>query len=76
MELKEFDKAEEAFDQYVKMSPGLANPYDSKGDFYMATAQYEKAYESYTKAFSIDSSFTVSEKKAMKAKSLLEKTEG
>ena len=73
MELEEYDEAEKAFDQYIKSAPHLANPYDSKGDFYMTTKQYEKAYDSYIKAFEIDSGFTVSEKKAKKAKQLQEK---
>ena len=73
MELEEYDKAEKAFDQYIKKAPGLANPYDSKGDFYMTTKQFDKAYDSYMKAFELDSSFTVSEKKAKKAKQLMEK---
>lgn len=74
LELEEYDKAEKAFDQYIKMAPDLANPYDSKGDFYMSTKQYDKAFDSYMKAFEIDSSFTVSEKKAKKAKKLMEKS--
>lgn len=73
MDLKEFDRAEEAFNQYIRLAPSLANPYDSKGDFYMTTEQFDKAYDSYIKAFEIDSGFVVSEKKAMKAKHLLEK---
>lgn len=73
MELENFDEAEKAFDQYIKEAPNLANPYDSKGDFYMTTKQYEKAYDSYMKAFEIDSAFIVSEKKAKKAKQLMEK---
>ena len=73
MHQEEFDKAEEALDNYIKMAPNIANPYDSKGDFYMNTEQYEKAFESYMKAFGIDSSFGVSEKKARKAKQLQEK---
>ena len=39
----------------------------------MTTKQYEKAYDSYMKAFEIDSAFIVSEKKAKKAKQLMEK---
>lgn len=73
MELENYEKAEKAFDQYIKKAPHLANPYDSKGDFYMRTKKYEKAWDSYMKAFEIDSSFTVSEKKAKKAKQLMEK---
>ncbi|TFG88511.1 MAG: tetratricopeptide repeat protein [Candidatus Atribacteria bacterium] len=67
LDLKEYDQAEEAFDTYIRMSPNIANPYDSKGDFYMATQQYELAFRSYSKAYEIDPSFSVSEKKALKA---------
>ena len=74
METENFKKAEEAFDTYIKLAPDIANPYDSKGDFFMSTEQYEKAYESYMKAYEIDSSFTVSLKKAMKAKELMERS--
>lgn len=75
MEMEEYDRAEKAFNDYIRLAPALANPYDSKGDFYMNTKQFDKAYESYLKAFKIDSSFVVSEKKAMKAKYLQEKSE-
>jgi len=71
MELEEYKRAEEAFDTYIKLAPDIANPYDSKGDFYMNTGQHEKAYESYMKAYEIDSGFTMSEKKARKAKDLM-----
>jgi Tfp pilus assembly protein PilF len=74
MDLDEFDRAEKTFDTYIKLEPSIANPYDSKGDYYMNTGQYQEAYESYMKAFEIDSDFKFSEKKARKAKYLLEKT--
>lgn len=74
MELEEYDRAEEAFDTYIRLSPNIANPYDSKGDYYMNTGQLEKAYDSYMKAFEIDSGFRVSVKKAKKARYLLEKS--
>ncbi len=47
MDLDQYDQAEEAFDTYIRMSPNTANPYDSKGDFYMATQQYDLAFKSY-----------------------------
>ncbi len=75
MDLEQLSKAEMAFNEYIKLAPRLANPYDSKGDYYMNTDQYEKAYESYMKAYKIDSTFVVSKKKAEKAKQLLEKSE-
>ena len=74
MELEEYEKAEKAFDTYIRLAPNIANPYDSKGDYYMNTGQYQKAYESYMKAFKIDSDFTVSEKKALKAKQMMDKS--
>jgi tetratricopeptide (TPR) repeat protein len=74
METGNFKKAEEAFNTYIKLAPDIANPYDSKGDFFMSTKQYEKAYDSYMKAYETDSSFTVSLKKAMKAKELMERS--
>jgi len=70
MDLGEFEKAIEAFDTYMRLAPGIANPFDSKGDYYMATGQYEKAYESYMEAYRIDSSFSISARKAKKAREL------
>jgi len=73
-ELEDYENAEEALDTYIRLAPDQANPYDSKGDYYMDTEQYEKAYESYMKAYEIDSTaFKVSKKKADKAKMLLSK---
>jgi len=73
MDLGEFEKARKAFDQYIELAPDQANPYDSKGDYFMEMKQYEEAYESYMKAYENDSSFTISKKKAEKAKQMLEK---
>jgi len=67
MELENYDEAEKAFDTYIALDSTSANPYDSKGDFYIRTKQYEEAYLSYMKAYETDSSFIVSEKKALKA---------
>jgi len=77
MELEQYEEAEEAFDAYIKISPNTANPFDSKGDFYMSTKQFELAYKSYMRAYEIDPTFVVSRKKAQKAKHLMEsKKEG
>jgi len=73
MDLEEWEKAEEALDNYIRLAPNQANPYDSKGDFYMNTEQFGKAFESYMKAYKIDSGFEVSKKKAIKAKQMMEK---
>jgi tetratricopeptide (TPR) repeat protein len=74
MDLEQYDKAEEALDAYITLAPGLANPYDSKGDFYMKTEQYLKAYDSYLKSYEIDPiNSETSKKKALKAKQMMEK---
>ena len=73
LDLNNFDQAEKAFDKYIELAPDQANPYDSKGDYFMEVKRYEEAYESYMRAYEIDSSFTISRKKAEKAKQLLEK---
>jgi Tfp pilus assembly protein PilF len=72
--LKESDKAEVAFDKYIELEPKNPNVYDSKGDYYMYIKKYDKAYESYMTAYSMDSSF--SHEKAELAKQLYEQTEG
>lgn len=75
MDLEDFEKAEEALDNYIRLAPDQGNPYDSKGDYFMATKQYDEAYDSYMKAFEMDSAFEVSKKKAKKARMLQEKTD-
>jgi len=74
MDQKQFVDAEKSFDTYIEKAPALANPYDSKGDYFMATKQYQEAYDSYMKAYQIDSGFEISKKKAEKAMQLLYKT--
>jgi tetratricopeptide (TPR) repeat protein len=71
---EQYDDAEKAFDTYIEKAPALANPYDSKGDYFMATKQYQEAYDSYMKAYGIDSGFEISKQKAEKAMQMLNKT--
>lgn len=70
MALDEMKKAREAFDKYIELAPDLPNPYDSKGDYFMAIKDYKNAYESYMKAMEINSTFTISRDKALKAKQM------
>jgi Tfp pilus assembly protein PilF len=73
-ELEDYENAEEALDNYIRLAPDQGNPYDSKGDFFMTTKQFEKAIDSYMKAYEIDpSTFEVSKKKAKKARMLQQK---
>jgi Tfp pilus assembly protein PilF len=72
--LKQYDKAEAAFDKYIELDPKNPNVYDSKGDYYMYVKKYDKAYDSYMKAYFMDPSF--GHDKAEIAKQLYERTEG
>lgn len=72
--LKQPDKAKEAFDKYIELDPNNPNAYDSKGDYYMYVKEYDRAYQSYMKANSMDSSF--SGDKAEAAKRLYEESTG
>jgi Tfp pilus assembly protein PilF len=72
--LKQYDKAESAFDKYIEADPRNPNVYDSKGDFYMLKREYKKAYEFYIKACSMDPEWD--NDKALRAKALYEQTEG
>ncbi len=70
MSLDRYDEAESAFNRYIELEPGLPNPYDSKGDYFMAVKDYFNAYESFMKAFRLDSTWSYG--KAMKAKAHLD----
>jgi tetratricopeptide (TPR) repeat protein len=70
MRLKENDKAEAAFNKYIELAPKNPNVYDSKGDFYMNIKDYDKAYETYMKAYAIDTAWGYN--KAQQAKKISE----
>jgi predicted Zn-dependent protease len=72
LSLNKYEEAKNAFDKYIELEPDNPNPYDSKGDFFMAVKDYEKAYESYMKASEIDSTWTLSHNKALKARAKLD----
>jgi len=73
MKLGKNEEAGNAFDKYIELAPNVPNPYDSKGDYFMSTKNYRKAYESYMKAHEIDSSWSY--KKAIYAKALADSLE-
>jgi len=73
MTLERFDEAEGAFKKYLELKPDIPNAYDSQGDYFMAIDEYGMAYESYMKAYEIDSLWSYS--KAMKAKELYDSLE-
>jgi tetratricopeptide (TPR) repeat protein len=70
MRLKQNDKAEAAFNKYIELAPHNPNVYDSKGDYYMNVKEYGKAYETYMKAYALDTAWGL--EKAKKAKQLSE----
>ncbi len=53
---EEFEKAEEAFNNYIKFAPNKANPYDSKADLLKQLGRYEEALMLKKKAFELDGS--------------------
>ncbi len=53
----ELDKAEKAFDNYIRCEPKRGNPYDSKADLLLQSKRYEEALKLKQKAYELDSSF-------------------
>jgi len=68
MQVNQNNEAEAAFNKYIELAPKNPNVYDSKGDFFMYTKEYGKAYETYMKAYALDSLWGY--QKAQKAKHL------
>lgn len=74
MDAEKMEDAEQAFNKYIELAPDQPNPYDSKGDYYMAKGDHQKAYEHFMKAYNIDAEFTISYEKAMGARSMFDTT--
>jgi tetratricopeptide (TPR) repeat protein len=68
MKIGKNDEASAAFDKYIELAPNNPNVYDSKGDYFMNIKEYNKAYDSFMKANSLDSAWGY--QKAQKAKQL------
>lgn len=66
MGLNRMEDAKKAFDKYIELAPGVANAYDSMGDYYFQMKDYKKAAEYYSKSVAkgLDMS-KIKEKKAM-----------
>jgi tetratricopeptide (TPR) repeat protein len=56
-QLENFDEAEEAFKNYIKIIPDNPNPYDSYAELLMKKGEFEKSIETYKKALKIDPHF-------------------
>lgn len=64
MKAGDMEKTENYFDAYLKAAPNHHNPYDSKGDYFMATENYSAAVEMFEKAAALSSNKEYHEKKA------------
>lgn len=53
----ELDKAEKAFDNFIRCEPNNGNPYDSKADLMIQLERYNEALKLKEKAYLLDSSF-------------------
>lgn len=53
----ELDKAEKAFDNFIRCEPNNGNPYDSKADLMLRLGRHEEALKLKQKAYELDSSF-------------------
>ncbi|MDH7447805.1 tetratricopeptide repeat protein [Aquimarina sp. 2201CG14-23] len=53
----ELDKANEAFDNFIRCEPKNANPYDSKADLMLKLGNYQEALKLKQKAYELDKSF-------------------
>ena len=57
------EEAKDAFERQINVSPDLANPYDSMGDYYLEKKDNKNAKEYFQKALAIDSEFISSKRK-------------
>lgn len=68
MDVDNMAKAEANFDKYISLQPKLANPYDSKGDYFMRMGKTEEAIPLYEKAGALG--MILSKEKADRARAL------
>lgn len=60
---KNYQAAEEAFDNYIRLQPNQANPRDSKADLLTKLGRFEEANMYYQQAVELDSTFIASKRK-------------
>jgi tetratricopeptide (TPR) repeat protein len=56
-DMGEFEKADEYLKKYSEALPGNANPFDSFGELYVRTGQFDKAIEKYKEALEVKPDF-------------------
>ena len=59
---REYDKAIEAMEKYVKLLPDQPNPHDSYGEMLRLSGRFDDALEQYHIALKIDPTFYISQK--------------
>jgi tetratricopeptide (TPR) repeat protein len=59
---REYDKAIDAMEKYVKLLPNEPNPHDSYGEMLRLSGRFEDALEQYRIALKIDPTFYISQK--------------
>lgn len=74
MDQDKMDKAEEAFNNYLRLNPNEANAHDSYGDFCMKQGKYDEARTHYEKA--VDMGMTASRERAEKARAMAQSGTG
>jgi tetratricopeptide (TPR) repeat protein len=62
-DIGDFEKSIWAINQYIRIAPEEANPYDSRGDLYAYNGKIDQAIESYKKALEIKPDFYMSLRK-------------
>jgi tetratricopeptide (TPR) repeat protein len=68
MAINKYDSAEIAFNKYLEVATYKPNAYDSKGNYYRRIKEYQKAYDSYMKGYSLDTTFRIPYNKAVSLK--------
>lgn len=58
--LKDYDKSEEMFQDYIKLIPNDPNPYDSYAELLLEKGEFEASIQNYEKALSINPYFVFS----------------
>jgi len=58
--LKQYDQAETAFKEYIKLIPDDPNPFDSHAELLMKIGNFEESITQYRKALAIDPTFVAS----------------
>ncbi|RMD99812.1 MAG: tetratricopeptide repeat protein [Calditrichaeota bacterium] len=61
--LGQYDKAVQAFKQYIALLPDEPNPYDSIADLYTKMGKYEEGIKYYKKAVKLNKAFVFSQRK-------------